>query len=158
MVWNIFCSTIYGIILPIDQYFPRWLKHVKTTNQQKRFGATKICIGHSSQRDEDIYEDVGTLWGRVIACHWPCLPRSVWGIPPEKQVQCYPLKPRRNMFAKATSLFSFQIKAAALSKHAAYRYSCKNIETCLRSRTMDILNSIGVRSILRQTHKFLRGL
>ena len=26
-------SIIYGIILPIDQYFSRWLKHVKTTNQ-----------------------------------------------------------------------------------------------------------------------------
>ena len=34
MVWNIFLfSIIYGIILPIDSYFSRWLKHVKTTNQ-----------------------------------------------------------------------------------------------------------------------------
>ena len=34
VVWNIFYfSIIYGVILPIDKYFSRWLKHVKTTNQ-----------------------------------------------------------------------------------------------------------------------------
>ena len=44
VVWNIFCSTIYGIILPIDHFFSRWLKHVKTTNQQKRFGAKTYAL------------------------------------------------------------------------------------------------------------------
>ena len=74
--WNIFYfSMMYGIILPIDSYFSRWLKHVKTTNPKMK---RRACDDTPALGWQVIVDDRESLT-MPLRMEWIESPRSCWG-------------------------------------------------------------------------------
>jgi len=98
-------STIYGIILPIDElhHFSRWLKHIKTTSQDipSSHGNPMISISRRSceipRRSDEPKESRPTRHFRQLAeghgwrrAAWqPMGPRVPWGFTTVTIIFCF---------------------------------------------------------------------